>query len=528
MRRDQGREVEHRLVRWRAGRFEFVDQAVVTVGSGPGDRVGVVVGVGCELADHLAGADVCRVQLGSFLHGEHAEGGAPGLAQQVDLVLIEPVAQVVRDHDRVVDRAVEGEGVGGVELVVGLPRAALVPGDDREVLFELGEVSAHGAELGAAGAAGEEQQHGIVDAVAPDHEVQVVSVDVDGAEFGDAAGDLVAVGVDDRGGGRRPDQQRHEDDEADPGDRGGASACIEAPRVSGLGGTVGRRGEPSSGAGAEHGAEREREQRDQGVEAAAGDERDETQEAGLETVDGGSVGTDSDQLEHPSEDHRRRDDGPPGAHGQPCEAAHHQADHDRPDRFTGRQRATWCPPSGDNAPAGRCSDGRADSDSPVGPHGCQPVGQAITEATELATPPGRRGFARSDGGAVDVSRARSAVGGARGVGVAAHDSLCSLPVRSTRDRTVRGPQVGREAWARGHGRTSADGAPVARPILVGRDIDGSCAHPPLSPCSRRAIIGRWSSSPCRTSRPRNGGCAPSTTRSCSCWVPPTSMVRRDR
>ena len=76
--------------------------------------------------------------------------------------------------------ALEGVGVGGVERVVGLAAAALVPGDDGEVSFECREVFAHRAHLGATRPTGEEQQHRIVGAVTPRIIIsQSVSVDVE-------------------------------------------------------------------------------------------------------------------------------------------------------------------------------------------------------------------------------------------------------------------------------------------------------------------------------------------------------------
>jgi hypothetical protein len=100
------------------------------------------------------------------------------LAEQVDLVLAEAVAQVIGDGHGVVDGAVEGQGAGGVELVVGVPGAPLIPGDDGEVFFEVGEVLAHGSHFGSAGSAGEEEQHGVVDAVTSDELREVVAVGV--------------------------------------------------------------------------------------------------------------------------------------------------------------------------------------------------------------------------------------------------------------------------------------------------------------------------------------------------------------
>ena len=53
-----------------------------------------------------------------------------------------------------------------------------------------------GAALRTTGSAGEEQQDGVVRRGSPDHQPELLAVDVDGGELGDAAGDLVAVRVD--------------------------------------------------------------------------------------------------------------------------------------------------------------------------------------------------------------------------------------------------------------------------------------------------------------------------------------------
>ena len=123
----------------------------------------------------------------------------------------------------------EGVGAGRVEFVVGLAGPALVPGDDGEVLLERGEVVAHGAHLGTTGAAGQEEQHRVVGAVAANHEVEVVAVDVDGGEFGDRAGDGVAVRVDDRVGGGGACECDGEADQPECCEHGDGSSHDERP-----------------------------------------------------------------------------------------------------------------------------------------------------------------------------------------------------------------------------------------------------------------------------------------------------------
>ena len=201
-----------------------VHQAVVA--GAPRPRQGVPVGdpVGGAGADHLPGADDRVEQLGPLLGGEDAEDGAPGLSEQVHLVLAEPLAQVLRDGDRVGDGAVQGECRGGVELVVGASGAALVEGDDGEVLLEGLSVVPHRPELGAAGSTGEEEQHRVLGALTADHHGQVVAVDVDPDELGDAPGERLAVGGKDRRGAGRAGDAHREHGEGDGGEHGHRAA----------------------------------------------------------------------------------------------------------------------------------------------------------------------------------------------------------------------------------------------------------------------------------------------------------------
>ncbi len=228
----QGRLVgEHRLVRRWAGRLELLDQAVLAGPGRPGQGVVVEDAVGGALADHLPGADEGAVELGFGLHGEHAERRAPGLAEQVDVIGAEPVPQVVGHGDGVRDVAVQGDGVGRIQLGVGGAGSALVPGHDGEVLLEPGQVPPHRAELRTPGTPGEEEQDRVVGAGATDHQPEVVAPDVDGGQLGHGARERRSVGRGDRGGRRRPGQargQRHEchcedADDAAPQHPGGAT-----------------------------------------------------------------------------------------------------------------------------------------------------------------------------------------------------------------------------------------------------------------------------------------------------------------
>ena len=153
----------------------------------PGQGVGVEDAVGLDGADHLAHADECRVERRFLADGEHTEDGPPGLADEHDPLGREALPQVVRRRDGVIDGRLQRVGVGRVERRVGRTRAALVERGHGEVLLEGGKVVAHGAELGPTGAAGEEEQDGVVGVVPPDHQPELAAVDVDRRQFGDAA-----------------------------------------------------------------------------------------------------------------------------------------------------------------------------------------------------------------------------------------------------------------------------------------------------------------------------------------------------
>ena len=196
----------------------------------PGEGVAVEDPVGRERAHHLAGADEGPEEVRALLDGQHTEDRAPRLAEQVDPVLAEALAQVVGDGDRVGEVALERDGRGRIELGVGLAGPSLIPGDDGEALLEGGQVVAHGPHLRTAGAPGQEQQHRVVGAVAADHHRQVVAADLDAGEFGDAPGWRRAVGPGDRVGRCRADQPGQHHDQPDGCEYGDAAAQVEAHR----------------------------------------------------------------------------------------------------------------------------------------------------------------------------------------------------------------------------------------------------------------------------------------------------------
>ena len=230
--------------------------------------------VGRGLAHHLPDADVGAVQLGVLLHGEDAEGGAPGLADQVDLLLVEPVAQVVGDRDRVGDGPVQGHRVGWVELVVGLPGAPLVEGDDHEVVLECLAVAPHRAELAAAGSAGQEQQHRVLGAAPADHQREVMPADLHPGQLRDAAGDRLAVRVDDRVGGRRASDETSQGHERQPAGKPATARRKPTPTECSArcARPFGGRPAPRQGR-TQSGSQHHRQQRQQPVDAAADRER---------------------------------------------------------------------------------------------------------------------------------------------------------------------------------------------------------------------------------------------------------------
>ena len=79
---------------------------------GVGEQVVVDAQVGLVRVDHLAAADPGVVELGVLLDGEDADDAAAGLAEEVDLALVEALAQVVGERDRVRHRLLGGQLLG--------------------------------------------------------------------------------------------------------------------------------------------------------------------------------------------------------------------------------------------------------------------------------------------------------------------------------------------------------------------------------------------------------------------------------
>ena len=323
---------EDRRVRRRPEVREPRDQVAPAGLARPGERVPVEAAVGLALADHLPDADEGLVQLGAPLDGQHAQGRAPGLPHQVDLVLAEAVAEVVRQLERVPDGAVQRERRGRIEGVVGLAGPPLVEGDDDEILLEDLQVPAHGAEFAAARSAREEEQHGALGAVAADHQRQVVAAELDTRELGDAAGERLAVGTENRVGGRRASDRDGERDERDGDQRRHGTSGVERrarPAVTG------RHAADATGvAGAEGGTEGHRHQREHAVGAAADRQGDQPVGAQADAVDRRSVGADTHELVRRHEGEGRQEQRPPG----PQREAGHGADQEPRDHRRQRLR----------------------------------------------------------------------------------------------------------------------------------------------------------------------------------------------
>ena len=142
----------------------------------------------------------------------------------------------------------KGQRRGGVQAVVGLAGAALVPGDHDEVLLERLAVAAHRSQLGAAGTAGQEKQDRVVGAGAADHHRLVVAADGDPDQLGDTARHRGArLGEDGVGAGRSADpggqrQQGHRGDRGDDaaGDPPGSRPTVGSRSAFGCGDARGR------------------------------------------------------------------------------------------------------------------------------------------------------------------------------------------------------------------------------------------------------------------------------------------------
>ena len=257
----------------------------------------------------------------------------------------------------------EGQRRGGIQAVVGLAGAALVPGDHDEVLLERLAVAAHRSQLGAAGTAGEEQQDRVVGAGAADHHRLVVAADGDPDQLGDTARHRGArVGEDGVGAGRSDDPggQRQQGHRGDRGDDAAGDQPDSRPTVGALSAFVAA----SREAGTQGGAEDHRQQRQDRVQAAAEDEREDAEAAAAAEPDavhqragGGGAG----EFEDGGEDDRRQQHRPPTAHQPSAESADGQTGRDGCQCLQGGDRPAWRPPAGEQAPPGRDDQRRGDA-----------------------------------------------------------------------------------------------------------------------------------------------------------------------
>ena len=232
------------------------------------------------------------------LRGEDTEERPPGLSEEVDLVLVEAVGQVSGDGDDVVDGCIGRQCGGWIELVVGLARAALVQGDDHEVVLEGPAVHPHRTQLASARPTGEEEEHRVVDAAAAHHESQVAPVDLHTSHLGNTAGDAAAVAVDDGVGGGGAG---HDDDHRQQGERceAGRRASNDDTRRVQRPGTPPFCGPPAPCLGhPESRAEDEREEREEAVDPAAHDEgHDPVGRVEVDRVDGRAGDIEATELE---------------------------------------------------------------------------------------------------------------------------------------------------------------------------------------------------------------------------------------
>ena len=191
-----------------------------------------------------------------------------------------------------------GQCGGRVELVIGLARAALVQGDDHEVVLEGLAVHPHGTQLASARPAGEEEEHRVVDAAAAHHEGQVAPVDLHACQLRDAAGDAASVAVDDGVGGGGAG---HDDDDRQQGSavRPAARASNGDTRRVQRPGTPLFCGPPAPCLGrSESRAEDHREEREEAVDPAAHDEgHDPVGRVEVDRVDGRAGDIEAAELE---------------------------------------------------------------------------------------------------------------------------------------------------------------------------------------------------------------------------------------
>jgi hypothetical protein len=162
-------------------------QRGVTGSLGEVQHILVQAKVRLALAHHLTAADHGVVQVRPPLHGQHPQRGAPGLADEINLRLVESSAQVARQFNRVRDGLVERESFARVQGRVGLARPALIPVDNHKVLLQVVEQHAHIGQVRLTGPTAEVQQHWLRRVLSADHQPLLVSADPDTLQTRNAA-----------------------------------------------------------------------------------------------------------------------------------------------------------------------------------------------------------------------------------------------------------------------------------------------------------------------------------------------------
>ena len=176
------------------------------------DQVAIHHAVRFEDVDHLTAADPGMEEVRTFPDGEDAQDRAPRLAHEVDLLLAEADAQVLRELDDVGDRPIDRHPADRVNRGVRLPVAALVEVDEHEVLDPPRCHGSREAQVRLPGAAGEVEEDGIVRIGGSDHDGVVGAAEAHRRQLGKAARDGLAIGSEDR---RRRSRPRHEHGQGD-------------------------------------------------------------------------------------------------------------------------------------------------------------------------------------------------------------------------------------------------------------------------------------------------------------------------
>ena len=238
---------------------------------------------------------------------------------------------------------------------------------------------AHGAELGPTGSAGEEEQDGIVGVVPPDHQAELVAVDVDRRQFGDAALHRLTVGPRDRSRGGR---SGHE--EGDPDDHAGGCRQGSPPQHAADATWVEVSAATGGGKRTPGGPEGHRKQGQQCVEPPADHEGEHPVGAEVGHVHGRAVQRHPGDLEGHSEHDGSHEHRPARAGEQTPGETDREADDDRGQR---RGSGLWGP-RGQQPSRGAPQSGEA--------NGCDPPAAQVAGRDTARW--GRCGSRRSGGG----------------------------------------------------------------------------------------------------------------------------------